>query len=96
VKITVLRPDSIETSPARVSLAPRAELPDEVTIGLVSNGKPFAAELLTMLAEKIERRTRRRLTVELVRKPSSTYPIPDDEATLLAARCHVVVAGIGD
>ena len=96
MKITVLRPDQIEAPPARVSLAPRAELPDTPTIGLVANGKPFAAELLTMLAEEIERRTGRRLAVELVRKPSSTSPIPDDEATLLAARCHVIVAGIGD
>jgi hypothetical protein len=95
-QITVLRPDSAPPPVAAVELARRDELPERPVIGLVANGKPLANELLTVLAEEIGKRLGRDVEIELLAKPSAAYPITDDEATQLAARCHLVIAGLGE
>ena len=94
--ITVLRPDTDAPPAASVELAPRAELPARPVVGLVANGKPLSRELLTALAEEIGTRLARELELELLSKPSAAYPITDDEATMLAARSHLVITGLGD
>jgi hypothetical protein len=94
--ITVLRPDTSAPPAATVSLAPRNELPERPVIGLVANGKPLAKELLTVLAQELGKRLGRDLELELHAKPSAAYPITDDEATMLAARSHLVITGLGD
>jgi hypothetical protein len=95
-RITVLRPDTDAPPAATVELAPRAELPERPVVGLVANGKPLSRELLTMLAEELGARLGRKLELELFSKPSAAYPIGDDEATMLAARSHLVITGLGD
>lgn len=95
-EITVLRPDSSAPRVVAVGLAPRRELPARPVVGLVVNGKPLAAELLTVLAQELAKRLGREVDLELLAKPSAAYPILDDEATRLAARSHVVIAGLGD
>ena len=95
-EITVLRPDTTAPPVAAVALAPREALPARPVIGLVANGKPLAAELLTVLAEELAKRLGREVDIELLAKPSAAYPILDDEATQLAARSHLVIAGLGD
>ncbi len=49
MKITVLRPDVPPPAVASVALAPRRELPERPVIGVISNGKPLAKELLDAL-----------------------------------------------
>jgi hypothetical protein len=94
--ITVLRPDTDAPPPAAVELAPRRELPERPVVGLVANGKPLSRELLTVLAEELGARIGRDLELQVLAKPSAAYPITDDEATMLAARSHLVITGLGD
>lgn len=95
-QITVIRPDTEAPPASTVELAPRKELPERPVIGLIANGKPLAKEILTVLAQEVAKRLDRDVTLELVAKPSAAYPIDDDEAKLLAARSHLVIAGLGD
>ena len=95
-EITVLRPDTDAPPVAAVTLAERGELPARPVIGLVVNGKPLARELLTILAEELGTRVGREVDLELLTKPGAGYPILDDQATQLAARSHLVIAGLGD
>jgi hypothetical protein len=95
-EITVLRPDASAPPPAAVKLAPRGELPERTVVGLIANGKPLAKELLTVLAQELGKRLDREVEIVLLAKPSAAYPIVDDEAAQMAARCHLVIAGLGD
>jgi hypothetical protein len=95
-EITVLRPDQPAPPPADFELAERAELPERPVIGIVPNGKPLAKELLGVLADELRKRLGRDIEIEMLAKPSAAYPITDDEASAMAARCHVVISGLGD
>ncbi|MBM3676516.1 MAG: hypothetical protein FJW96_01335 [Actinobacteria bacterium] len=95
MKITVLRPDLPAPPPEALELAPRGALPEHPVIGLVSNGKPHAAELLEALAAELRARVGDG-DVVMVRKPSAAYPITVEQATDMAARAHLVITGVGD
>lgn len=95
-EITVLRPDAPPPPVATVELAPRRSLPEKPVLGLVANGKPLARELLEALARELAARLGRDVEIALHAKPSAAYPITDDEATQLAVRSHMVIAGLGD
>jgi len=95
-RITVLRPDVVEPPRAALTLAPRSEPPEQVVIGLISNGKPLAAELLDLLAEELRKRLRREVATEVIRKPSAGAPITAVQADGMAARAHFVITGVGD
>jgi len=95
-RITVLRPDEPDAEPARISLAPRRELPDRIVLGLVANGKPLAKELLGVLTDELSIRLARKIDVELLEKPSASYTISAEEADVLAVRSHLVISGLGD
>jgi len=95
-RITVLRPDLVEAPREALTLAPRAEPPEPLVIGLISNGKPLAAELLNALAEELRKRLRRHVTTEMIRKPSAGSPVTVDQANGMAARAHLVITGVGD
>jgi hypothetical protein len=95
-QITVLRPDFREQPRRQVTLAPRRELPDEVVIGLVANGKPLAADLLRAVAGELEVRLGRGLKIDLIQKPNPAYPITVAQADGMAARAHLVITGVGD
>ena len=79
-----------------MDLAPRAELPETPVIGLISNGKPLARELLEELAAELEARIGRPVELETLQKPSAGHAIEQGEAKRMAARCHVLVSGLGD
>ena len=95
-KIVVHRPDEPEPTHAAVTLAPRAALPDRPTIGVISNGKPLAKELLDALVAELETRLRRTVDVERLAKPSAAYVISAEQADVMAVRAHVVISGLGD
>ena len=95
-KITVLRPDVPEPVHASVTLAERTPLPDRPTIGVISNGKPLAKELLDALVAELEQRLGRTCDVQRLAKPSAAYVISAEEADVMAVRAHVVISGLGD
>jgi len=94
--IRVLRPDVPEPPRAAMNLAPRRELPDTATIGLIANGKPLARELLAVLADEIARRLERNLERVWLEKPSASSQISAEEAGSMAVRAHIVITGLGD
>jgi hypothetical protein len=95
-EILVLRPDEKGRLSEAVTTATRGVIPDRPLLGLVSNGKPFAREVLELLAQQLAVRLRRDVETELVVKPSAGMVITDGEAALLAARAHLVLTGVGD
>ena len=95
-KITVLRPDEPAPQVASVALAPRRELPERPVIGVISNGKPLAKELLDALVAELGARLGREVDVEHLAKPSAAYVIGAEEADVMAVRAHVVISGLGD
>src|SRR3954452_22547078 len=95
-EITVLRPDVSAPPVATVALAPRAPLPERPVIGVISNGKPLAKELLDALVAEIAGRLGRVVDVERLAKPSAAYVISAEEADVMAVRAHVVISGLGD
>jgi hypothetical protein len=94
--ITIVRPDGEVPEVASVALAPRVSLPENPVIGLIANGKPLAGELLHALAAELEIRTGKQFEVEVLSKPSAGHSIDLGEAQRMAARCHVVISGLGD
>jgi hypothetical protein len=95
-EITVLRPDEPAPAVASVELAPRDPLPERPVIGLISNGKPLAKELLDALAGEMSVRLGRDVDIERLAKPSAAYVISAEEADVMAARAHVIISGLGD
>jgi hypothetical protein len=95
-EITVLRPDEPAPHVATVRLAPREPLPDRPVIGLISNGKPLAKELLDAVATEMTRRLDREAEVVRLAKPSAAYVISAEEADVMAVRAHMVISGLGD
>jgi hypothetical protein len=95
-QIRVFAPDIQEAQTPRVTLAVRRALPDRPVIGLIPNGKPLAAELLSALRDELRGRLGRDVETEMLRKPSAAYSISTSEANVMAARAHMVITGIGD
>jgi hypothetical protein len=93
-RIVVLRPDEPTPPPTTVALAPRS-FTEHPVVGLVSNGKPLAAELLQAIGRELHARLGEG-EVELLRKPSAAYAITPAQAREMAARAHIVVTGVGD
>lgn len=94
--ITVLRPDESAPPATTITLAPRTPLPDRPVVGLISNGKPFAKELLGAIATEFSLRLGREVEIERLAKPSAAYVITPAEADAMAARADVVITGLGD
>jgi hypothetical protein len=95
-EIVVLRPDEPAPAVASVPLAPRRELPGKPVIGVISNGKPLAKELLDALVAEIAAKLNRDVDVERLAKPSAAYVISAEQADVMAVRAHVVISGLGD
>jgi hypothetical protein len=95
-EVVVLRPDLPAPAVASVALAPRAPLPERPVVGVVSNGKPLAKELLDALVAELGARLGREVDVEHLAKPSAAYVIGAEEADVMAVRAHVVISGLGD
>lgn len=92
--ITVLRPD-VETPPAQGSRVPRARRRPGLRLVVVENGKPRARELLTAIAGGLATELDG-LVVEVVGKPSASWPIGPDQAAQIAGRADLVLTGLGD
>ena len=77
------------------ALAPRPADLAGLRLGLLTNTKRNAAELLDAVARRLGDRHG---TVRVVRhtKPGITDPVPPDQLADLVARCDVVVVGVGD
>ena len=95
-EIVVLRPDVPAPAVATVTLAPRVALPERPVVGVISNGKPLAKELLDALVAELSARLGRAVDVEALKKPSAAYVISAEEADVMAVRAHVVISGLGD
>ena len=95
-EITVLRPDAPAPPVASVELAERKPLPERPVIGVISNGKPLAKELLDALVAELSERIGREVDVERLAKPSAAYVISAEEADVMAVRAHLVISGLGD
>ena len=95
-EITVLRPDEPAPPTASVALAPRRELPERPVIGVISNGKPLAKELLDALVAEFALKLGREVDVERQANPSAAYVISAEEADVMAVRAHVINSGLGD
>ena len=65
-------------------------------IGVISNGKPLAKELLDALVAELSERIGREVDVERLAKPSAAYVISAEEADVMAVRAHLVISGLGD
>jgi hypothetical protein len=95
-EIVVLRPDVAAPAVATVELAPRVALPERPVVGVISNGKPLAKELLDALVAELSARLGRTVDVEALQKPSAAYVISAEQADVMAVRAHVVISGLGD
>lgn len=96
MRITILRPDEPQASPATVALAPRTPLPERPVIGVIPNGKPLAKEMLDALVAEITARLGRDVDVERLTKASAATVISAEQADVMAVRAHVVISGLGD
>ena len=93
-ELIVLNP-TLPAVGGRARLAPRRHSLDGLTAGFLDNGKPNSDRLLALLADRL--RERHRLAeVVWARKPSIGQLAPPGIVQDLAARCHLIVTGIGD
>lgn len=94
--ITIVRPDHV-SGVSGVGRAPRRAPSgaDRLQLTLINNGKPNAGTLLSHVADGL--RSRLPLAgVDIHSKPSAGKPIDAGVADMLAARSHLVIAGVGD
>ena len=94
--ITVLRPDQADPIVSNLELAPRGSLPERPVIGLISNGKPLAKEMLDALLAEIREHLDRDVEVEHLVKPSAAYVITAEQADVMAVRAHMIISGLAD
>lgn len=92
--VTVLRPD-VEIPVAAGSRVPRARRRPGLRLSVVENGKPRAAELLAAIAAGLAAELDG-LRVEVVGKPSASWPVGPDQVTRIAGRADLVLTGLGD
>ncbi|MFV0462585.1 MAG: UGSC family (seleno)protein [Nostocoides sp.] len=84
-----------EPPPSDLRLAERRPLPDHARLTLVDNGKPKAAQLLSMIAEGL-RHSHGISSVELYAKGSASRVLDDDEVASIAVSSDVAITGLGD
>ena len=93
-RLEVLDPTS-DHIPAGAVIAPRPSTLEGTTIGLLSNGKPYAAGFLEMVEEVLADRYRFR-TVVARNKGNPSRPAPKDMLDELADQCDTVITASGD
>ena len=94
--VTVVRPDHVP-GVSSITRAPRRarHTAEPLQLTLIDNGKPNARALLGHVAGEL--RGRLQLAgVDVHSKPAAGRPIDADVADMLAARSHLVIAGVGD
>ena len=93
-RIEVLDPTS-DHIPASAVIAPRPSSLEGATIGLLSNGKEYAAGFLDMVGEVLADRYEFAGTVAR-NKGNASRPAPKDMLDELAERCDAVITASGD
>mgnify|MGYP000569082463 CR=1 FL=1 len=80
---------------AQARLAPRPTSLEGLTIGLLDNGKRNADQILEFVARQLGE-LYPGLQFERFRKPSAYKPAPEELLDQVAARCRLVITGVGD
>ncbi len=93
-KLQVLDPTS-DQIPASAVIADRPSSLDGATIGLLSNGKPYAAGFLEMVEEVLADRYEFGGVVAR-NKGNASRPAPSDMLDELADQCDAVITASGD
>jgi hypothetical protein len=91
----ILDPTLRPPTTVAASRAPRPKRLDDLTIGLLANGKSNGMALLDRIAERLAERHRIRDVVR-VAKTNASAPVSDEDAGMLAGRCAAVITAIGD
>lgn len=84
-----------EAPPADLTMAARRPRAEGARLTLIDNGKPKAKELLSMIADGLQRHFPI-AHVELFAKGSASRVIDDTEIAALAESSDMVIAGLGD
>lgn len=79
----------------RRPLAPRPRTLDGLTVGLLDSSKRNSDILLAEIGSALKARYGAREVMQRA-KPTFTVPAPADLVDEMAARCHVIVTGVGD
>jgi hypothetical protein len=95
--VKVYAPDG-EAAPAPAGLAPPRTVLSGTRIGVLDNGKPNAALLLTRVGEQLSARTGARLTLVTEKGPGANAATPCTPEVMdeLVATCDVVLTGSAD
>jgi len=91
----VLDPTGDDERTADLTLAPRPRSLRGLTMGLLDNGKPNAALLLTEVARQLRQRHDIRAWVTYTKGYFGT-PVEQSQIQQILANCDFAVAGIGD
>lgn len=76
------------------ALAPRRHTLQGATVGLLDNTKRNSKPLLAAIGRELKEHYGVEDVIELS-KPSASLPVAGDQLDRLA-RCHVIIAGVGD
>lgn len=79
----------------QVTLAPRTRGLEGATIGLLNSTKRNSDIFLRAVGDELVRNYGVKEVME-VTKPTFSLPVPPDQVDQMAARCHFIVAGVGD
>ena len=91
----VLDPTGDDERPTDVTLAPRPRSLRGLTVGLLDNGKPNAALLLTEVARQLQHRHDIRTWV-LYTKGYFGTPVEQSQIQQILQNCDFAIAGLGD
>lgn len=94
--IEIMVPELVDAPPADgIHLAERRPLPEHARLTLIDNGKPKAAQLLTMIADGLKERFSIG-SVQVFAKGAASRVIDEDEIATIAKSSDAVIAGLGD
>lgn len=82
-------------APPRYHLAARRALAPGATLGVLNNGKTNVRLILDQIAAALQARCQFGEIVHM-RKPGVAHPCPEAQLQEFAARCDVVINGVGD
>jgi hypothetical protein len=91
----VLDPTGDDERTTDVTLAPRLRSVRGLTVGLLENGKPNAALLLTEVARQLQQRHDIRTWVTYTKGYFGT-PVEQSQIQQILENCDFAVAGLGD
>lgn len=77
------------------SRAERLATLNGATLGIIDNGKANSDVVMQAIGQRLKDMFHLK-DVIYFRKPSSSHPIPDEEAKVLAKQCDGMITGTGD